>query len=267
MLWGAAGYSSFFTKWDSLNTAGNLGSGVGLGFNILIMEHLIFSIGIEYLYLNSSIRPVDFSFTRFNLQDTEGEYYDMKYTLKKFVQIDQTHNFFIPIYLGFKTNLRKLDFFVLAGGKFGYMFSARSISKIGSYTTIGEYERFIDPFKDMPNHYFTSNQRYNHNNTLNFNKLQAAASLELGIELPSVVENNGIRISFFADYGLLNRQTSAVQKQRNDLFTFEDIPNIIHVNNLYETSYKKSTHTATFFAGLKITLLINISKAPCPKCL
>ena len=265
MLWSSAGYSTFFTKWDSFKNTGNFGSGVGFGYNMLIREHFIFSAGIEYLSLNSSTRPFNLIIFK-DLIDTEEDEYIMKYTLRKFVQLDKTHNLFVPIYIGFKTNLNKVDFYFLAGGKIGYMFASSLLTKISSYTTIGIYDRFIDPFEDMPNHYFDT-KKYYKNNTLDFNKLQAVVSLELGIELPSVVPNNALRISLFADYGLLNRQTSKMQQSQEELFTFKTIPNDITVNNLYYTNLKSSTNTATFFAGVKITFLFDVTKPPCPTCL
>ena len=265
MLWGSVGYSTFLTQWDSFKNTGSLGAGIGFGYNLLIRDHFIFSTGIEYLSLNSSIRPSNLIIFK-DLIDTEEDEYIMKYTLRKFVQFDKTHNIFVPIYLGYKTNLNKVDFFVLAGGKIGYMFASNSLTKISSYTTIGIYDRFIDAFVEMPNHYFDT-KKYYKTHTLDFNKLQAVVSFELGIELPSVVANNALRISFFADYGLLNRQTSKMQQSQEELFIFEKIPNDITVNNLFNTNLKSSTGTASLFVGVKITFLFDVTKPPCPACL
>jgi len=190
----------------------------------------------------------------------------MEYSLKQFVQSDKTHNVFIPIYLGFKTDLRRINFFMQAGGKVGYMFAAKYNSKVNSFRTIGIYDPYIDPFEDMPNHYFDT-KKYNKTETLDLSKLQAVASLELGLEIPSVIANNAMRISFFADYGFINRQTPEMLKQAKEFIIFETIPNEIRINSLYETTYKKSLSTTTFYAGIKITLLLDVTKPPCPSCL
>jgi hypothetical protein len=264
-VWADVGYSSFFTKWDEFKNAGYVGSGVGLGYSAIIREHFILSTGVEYISLNSSTQPKDFVFYR-DLIDSENDEYVMKYTLQRFVQLDRTHNIFVPVYFGFKTDLRKINFFMQAGGKVGYMFASKCSSKISSYTTIGIYDRFIDPFKEMPNHYFTT-KKYNSTEELNFNKLQAVVSIELGLDFPSFISKNGMRISIFADYGITNRQNSEAQQLYKELFVFEKIPNNIHVNNLYETNSKISSKTSTFFAGVKITVLFDVTKPPCPSCL
>jgi len=265
MLWCDVGYSAFLTTWNSFKTNGNAGSGVGLGYQITAWNHFNFSIGIEYLSLNSSTRPSNFIIYK-NLVDTEGDEYIMEYKLHKFVQTDKTHNLFIPIYFGFKTDLKKLDFFVQAGGKIGYMFAANYTSKIETFRTIGIYDRYIDPFENMPNHYFDT-KKYSKTGDLGFNKLQAVVSLELGLEIPSVISKHTLRIGFFADYGLTNRQTAAMQKKSNELIVFETIPNKINMNNLYETNYKKSAFTNSIFVGVKIAFLFDVSRPPCPTCL
>jgi len=264
MLWCDVGYSSFFTKWDLFKNTGNIGSGIGLGYNITAWNHFIFSIGVEYISLNSSIRPKNFLIYK-NLIDTEGDKYIMEYKLQKFAQFDKTHNIFVPVFFGYKTDLKKVDFFVLAGGKIGYMFAANYTSKVTSFRTIGIYDQYIDPFEDMPNHYFDT-KKYVKTGDLNLNRLQAVVSFELGVEIPSVIAKNAMRVSFFADYGVLNRQTSEMQKQKNDLIIFETIPNNIHLNSLYETHYKKSLNTNSFFTGLKVTLLLDVTKSSCPSC-
>ena len=265
MLSGSAGYSTFFTKWDSFKNTGNLGAGVGFGYNLLIRDHLIFSTGIEYLSLNSSIRPSNLIIYK-DLIDTEGDEYIMEYTLQKFVQLDKTHNLFVPIYLGFKTDLSRLNFYFLAGGKIGYMLASNSLTKIVSYTTIGIYDRFIEPFQNMPNHFFDT-KKYYKNIALDFNKLQAVVAVELGIELPSGVSSNALRISLFADYGVLNRQTSKMQQTKDELITFQEIPNDVIVTNLYNTNLKSSPTTSSFFIGAKVTFLFDVTRPPCPTCL
>ena len=265
MLWCDIGYSTFLTKWDSFKNTGNIGSGIGLGYHITAHKHFIFSVGVEYLSLNSSIRPANLIMYK-NLIDTEQDEYIMEYELKKFVQLDKTHNIFLPIYFGYRTDLRALNFYVQAGGKIGYMFTANYSSKIASYKTIGIYNRFIEPFEDMPNHYFDT-KKYYKTDALNLNKLQVIGSLELGLEISSVIADNAMRISFFADYGVLNRQSLEMQKFSNELIVFETIPNDINVNSLYETNHKKSTNTNSLFVGVKVTLLLDVTKPPCPSCL
>jgi len=265
MLWCDAGYSTFFTKWDSFKNTGNMGAGIGLGYHITAWNHFTFSAGFQYLSLNSSIRPVNFTILK-NLIDTEGDEYIMNYSLQKFVQIDRTHNVFIPIYLGFITDLKTANFFIQAGGKIGYMFAANYSSKVSSFKTSGIYDPYIDPFENMPNHYFDT-KKYSRNAPLKLNKLQAVASLEFGVEIPSVIADNSIRIGFFADYGWLNRQSAEMKKHTKELIVFETIPNEIQINSLYETNQKKSLTTTTFFAGVKITLLLDVIKPPCLNCL
>jgi len=268
MLWGEAGYSAFFTKWDAFKNAGNMGVGAGFGYNVVIRNHLIISTGIEYISLNSSVRPIDLLIYK-DLTDTEGDEYTMEYTIQKLSQFDKTHNIFIPIYIGFKTNLRRIDFrgnfFMQAGGKIGYMFASNYTSKIVSYTTVGIYDRFFDPFKNMPNHFFDT-KKYRSTNSLNFNKLQVVASIEIGMEFLTAADRTAMRISLFADCGVTNRQTPERNRQQNELIIFKEIPNDIYVNSLYETNFKLSKNTTSFFTGIKMTFLFDVMKPPRHKC-
>jgi len=261
MGWFDIGYSSFFTKWDSFKNIGSVSCGFGLGYNLTVRNHLIFSVGIEYLSLNSSTSPTD-RIIKKTLIDTEGDEYEMIYALKKFVQIDKTHNIFIPVFLGYKTDFNKVNFFFQAGGKIGYMFAATYTSKAASFKTTGIYDHYIDPFENMPNHYFDT-KKYNKTEKLNFNKLQAVTSLEFGIEMPSAGAKSAMRISLFADYNLINRQTAKMQHQLSEFIVFKTIPNDIKINNLYNSEYKKSLTTNALFVGVKITLLLNVTKTLC----
>ncbi|MCL2291395.1 MAG: hypothetical protein FWC34_11955 [Bacteroidetes bacterium] len=259
MLWCEAGYSAFFTQWEGLKNMGNIGSGIGFGYNALFWNHFIVAVGVEYVSLNSSTRPTNLVFYK-DLIDTEEDEYVMRYSLQKFVQLDRTHNVFVPIYVGFQTAQRKTNFFFQAGGKIGYMFSANYNTKMTSYTTVGIYDRFFDHFENMPNHFFDT-KKYSKREELNLNRLQAVVSLELGVELASIFPKNAMRISFFADYGVLNRQSSEMRQMQNELVAFEQIPNLIHVNSLYETNLKRSANTTSFFTGVKITLLFDVTRS------
>lgn len=269
MIWGEAGYSAFLTKWDSFKTVGHAGGGIGFGYHALIKNHFIVSIGVEYLSLNSSMRAENIIFYREGLTDTEGDEYTMKYTFHKLSQSDFTHNIFVPFYMGFKTDLgKKADFYMLAGGKFGYMFFVDNYSNKIDYTTVGIYDRFIDPFENMPDHFFDTQSRHD-TKLLNFNKIQAVVSLEMGTEISLKKNQRSMRIGVFADYGLLNRQTSSMQQQYVSLFHFnKQIPNDVLMRNLYETDMKKSARTSSLFVGVKVTLLLNAYKlSPLQKCI
>ena len=265
MVWGDVGYSVFHTKWDGFNNLGNFGNGIGFGYNAIFWNHFMFSTGVEYLFLTSSTKPTHLIIHK-DLIDTENDEYVMEYNIRRLVQVDKTHNVFLPVYIGFITHRSKTNFYFQAGGKIGYMFASNSNSKIFSYTTTGIYDRFIDPFKDMPNHYFTT-EKYSRKNELNFNKLQAMLSFETGLDFPSSVAKHALRLSLFANYGIINRQTPEMQRLNKELIFFNDIPNDISVNSLYETNLKLTSQTNSIFAGVKLTVLFGVAKPPCPDCL
>ena len=154
---------------------------------------------------------------------------------------------------------------MLAGGKFGFMFAANYSNKI-NYTTAGIYDRFIDPFENMPDHFFDTKSNRD-SKPLHFNRIQAVASFEIGTEI-SLKKRRTMRIGVFADYGLLNRQTSEMKQQNKDLFVFnKQIPNDVLMNNLYETNLK-NTHTSSLFVGVKVALILNYYKLlPLQKCI
>jgi hypothetical protein len=115
----------------------------------------------------------------------------------------------------------------------------------------------------MPNHYFdTKNQ--DGTNPLNLNKIQVVVAMEMGLEFPFSNFNKAVRIGLFADYGLLNRQMVQIKPEPDDLFIFDkQIPNDLSVNSIYETNYKRSTKTNSFFVGIKITFLFGSKQQIC----
>jgi len=259
MVWGEAGYSSFFTKWGTYKNIGSGGAGIGFGYNAQIGNNFIISTGIEYVSLNSSVRRNNFIIQR-ELYDTEDDIFIMEYAIHRLKCNDETHNIFIPFFIGFKTNSNrrnKVDFYMQAGGKLGLLLSSNSRYNI-DYTIIGDYDRFIVPFEEMPNHFFdTQTRRGSH--PLNFNTIQAVVAMEMGLEIPFYDDRKAIRISVFADYGLLNRQIFEVNPKPKELFIFDEITlNNLSVNSLYETNYKLSTKTNSFFAGVKVIFLLGL---------
>jgi hypothetical protein len=264
MLWGEAGYSTFHTKWDSFVTKGFGGAGAGFGYNALIWDRLILATGVEYVSLNSFIGPTNFLIYK-DLIDTEGDDYCMEYTIRRLSQLDVTQNIFVPFYIGFRTDRRKkTDYYFQVGGKIGYALTSNYRTKVDSYTTIGIYDRFIDPFEEMPNHFFDT-KNYKDKQPLNFSKIQGVIVTEIGFETHRVIPKNAIRFSIFADFGIINR----IMKQQKDLISFDaQIPNDISVNSLYETYYRLSVKTNSIFAGVKITLLLDVTKiSPFQKCI
>ena len=268
MVWGEAGYSSFFTEWDNYKNTGSIGAGIGGGYNATFGNHFIISTGVEYLSLNSSAHRNNFIIQR-ELYDTEEDLFIMEYAVHKLKCTDKTHNIFIPLFIGFKTNSNrrnKADFFMQVGGKFGVMLASNSHFNI-DYTTRGDYDRFIVPFEEMPNHFFdTQNRRGSH--PLNFTTIQAVVAMEMGLEIPFYDDRKAMRVSIFADYGLLNRQISEVNPKPKELFIFDERTlNNISVNSLYETNYKLSTQTNSFFAGVKVAFLLGLPlKQKCLSC-
>jgi len=266
MAWGEAGYSSFFTEWDTYKNIGNIGAGLGFGYNAEIGNNFIISTGVEYLSLNSSVQRNNFIIQR-ELYDTEEDLFIMEYAIHRLKCNDKTHNIFIPFFIGFKTDSRnKTDFFMQAGGKLGFMIASNSKYNI-DYTTIGDYDRFIVPFEEMPNHFFDTQKRRG-SNLLNFNTIQAVVAMEMGLEIPFYDDKKAIRISVFADYGLLNRQIFEIAPKPKELFIYDEKTlNNLSVNSLYETNYKLSSKTNSFLAGAKVTFLFGFnSKQKCLSC-
>lgn len=148
---GDLGYSALLHNIEGYQPASGLNLNLGADYRVFYND-FIFSVGVEGLYeLHANhIKALDFSLP---MQDTEGELFDMHVQVDKARDLTHMINLNFPILLGGEWK----RFYFMVGPKFSINLYGATSSN-ARFQTYGEYERPYDPFHDMPNHQFESNQ-------------------------------------------------------------------------------------------------------------
>ena len=267
-IWGEAGYARLnnnIVKYDSLPKVYDIqgyGLGLGLGYEFHYKK-FIATIGIEGNYWNLNTVVDNFQLQT-AMYDTEGDPYTGVFDLRNNTDRYQAAYVNVPLMVGF--HLPKKWYF-LVGAKYGLNVYGQSITgdKNSTVTSIGVYEQFIDPFKNMQNHGFWTYNRTYKTEILFENNL--AASLEIGKYL-SIKDNIATRLAIFADYGIFNIHKNKVDGgiYTNDPMVFEGVQNPAGVFDprynaflLSERAYKRTF--TPMLIGMKFTVLFKLHES------
>lgn len=203
------------------------------------------------------------------LLDTEGEAFvgDFRFDNYK----DTYHVMYVnfPLLMGAQFANR---FYFLTGAKVGLFFGRESYVKT-SYETQGIYGQFIDPFRNMPDHFFDNyvspdpkkGNPKNHN-LLDFG-LNVVASLEMGKVIVPKKGKAHYRVAGFVDYGVLNIHKNITAGQAIDIppagAQFVTIESLKH-NSILASNWALNKSVNPLLAGIKFTVLLDLgNKEPC----
>jgi hypothetical protein len=294
-IWGQGGYSKLIIKnSEVVSNIGGFGGILGLGYGIKY-KHFILEVGLEFDYKSSSLKYNDFKMQvgKF-IDENTGEEIPLGTTITSemrpiveggFVHTDyNSGNRFvmqyhftdlqdrykigylnIPLRLGGTFN----GFYFLVGPKFG--FNVLSYAETGGkHTSTGYFPQDMGYLEDMPHHSFVRDKADNDKTHFNGKlSLNLAASAEMGVNfLFSNTQLQELRFAVFADYGLLNINTSNNNTNRDIVYipATDKIgldPNIVKYNSFVTSNVKPSV--IPFITGLKITMLF-ISRSNCDTC-
>lgn len=273
-VWGQIGYSNLFTSGikfdDKAGTGfknkdkGFVGGGLGLGYQLRYKQFL-FTTGLEFSTYNSimgvSNADEGLLLRSFGMQPyaTTMTYHYSFDPLK-----DKIIGGFAQIPLLFGMELKKLPLFWQAGLKVGM--GVMGMSSIGgSLTTSIEDKELIYDLTDMYGHTLVTDQSVNRPSTTVKFGLNLAASAEVGVNLDQWVKSVAkLRVSLFADYGILN---SLCYKAADGA---QDLPVQLGVAGVNPLEYKANSALATtsaadaavhpFLIGAKIAVWFNLPR-------
>ncbi len=249
LVWGSGGYSSLLTDAGKIDSKGNVGVGVGGGYE-LHYKWFRLQVGAEFTFLNAGLQIHDFVHDVY-LRDNEGDYYTGHHYFTDNKDMYRMGNINIPLMLGAQFG----GFYFLVGGKAGLnLFTNATMSPTLNIT--GTYDKYIGDFANIPDHNFgESTDQVKNPVTLGFN---AALSAEVGFYLP-IGESKNIkyRLSFFGDYGLLNVHDNS-QSQSLMLNIAESPYYKPALNNLMLTENMKGSVVNPLYVGVKFTVLFGL---------
>ena len=222
-FWGQIGYSNLFTSGINYtapvyNASGEMtgnavgfqnkdkgfvGGGLGLGYQLRYKQFLM-TVGAEFNFYNSVM----------GISNTESGSFERIYAIEQYPTMTYHYAFtgmtdkliggFAQVPLLFGMELKNIPLFWQAGVKTGIGVMGQSSFSSTLTTTITDKELITD-MDDMFSHSLVTDQQVERpSNTVRFG-INVAASAEIGVNLDQWVKASPkLRVSLFADYGLLN---------------------------------------------------------------
>ncbi len=287
-VYGGGGYSAFLHNYEGSSVPGGGAGMLGVGYFMKHKSNFNFRAGLEFMYLNSTTRLDNMSFTGdFMYSDANKQNHTMKYMMD-FANYKEQQNRMslnIPIMFGAQFN----QIYFMAGAKAGLGLMGNYSMKSDVTTTLRDPE-LIDDMGNMPTHGLQT-QQAKYGSKFNFG-LDVAISAEVGICLddyfPATALEYGsgkdkrklsYRVGAFVDYGVLNINKNEPkglllnfpEMKDNGDGSFEvplsNVENGQFQNNsvlAVKNSEGKTSALNSLVVGAKFTVLLGIDKAPKP---
>ena len=283
-FWGLVGYSNLFTSGinyqapaaEGLNPTGFknkdkgfVGGGFGLGYQLRYRQFLM-TVGAEFTFYNSVMGIYNQDNGSFALSYGMQPYGDkMTYNYLFNPLNDKLIGGFAQIPLLFGMELKKVPLFWQAGIKAGMGVMGKSTLS-GTFTTTIEDKELIAGMTDMYNHTLVTDQALDRPSTSVKFGLNLAASAEIGVNLDRWIDATPkLRISLFADYGLLNSLSPSPAPDRKSPTATIDIPTVMMedpnplnfpTNSALSTSSAVNAKVNPFLVGAKIAVWFELPR-------
>lgn len=279
-FWGLVGYSKLFTSGITYQPAsqtqpnafgfelkdkGFVGGGAGLGYQ-LRYKQFIFTTGVEFTLYN----------TVQNLSGSDNGDIYRTFEMKPYNTMHYTYDFsgvsekilggFAQVPILFGMEHKNVPLFWQAGVKVGYGLFSRSTLK-GNLTTTIKDDELIAGLTDMYKHTLVNNEKIDRPaNSVNFG-LNVAATAEIGINFDQWINSKArVRLSVFADYGVLNALSYKAADGAQDLPMQLPVgkagvsPLDYTVNASYATTAAKDAKVNPFLVGAKIAVWFDLPR-------
>ncbi len=262
-VWAASGYANMIHDVELALPYGGIGGLMGLGYEF---NHGLFILKtggeFDFKHVQNNLKPFR---VEADMYDTEGDEVLFHYQFNRCVERYDIAYANIPVLLGIQfPNL----YYFLAGGKFGIHLvgQARINSNLRTY---GVYPQFIDPFEEMPDHFYVGSKALKASNPvgLNFN---AIASFEFGKVIFPGKRNSRThyRLAGFADYGLMNLNLNQINGDGNIVrlpISADGSSNVLDVqhNSLFTSNQMQDKTINSLLVGVKFTVLFDVGSELC----
>lgn len=267
----SGGYSLFVNGSKDVVLKGFVGSAATVGYEFRKpSKHVWFSMAAECQMLTSSIGLSYPIFDRW-INDSEGRLAMYHYDMIESKDRQNTWSVSVPIMIGYFTK----GFYVGAGPKLGYFFDGHAKNDL-DYKTHATYDRYIDEYEDMPNHYYTYNSVNSGREKMKFSSISFALCVEAGYEVMHKEDSRKIywknkyrrfdfiyrlKLGLYAEYGFLDINGNAASGTVN---TYDATnPFRLIVKPFYTTESPSDRALRPFYAGVKLTFMVT---AICDRC-
>ena len=276
-FWGLIGYSNLFTSGIGYNDAtgtanpigflnkdkGYVGGGLGLGYQLRYKQFLM-TVGAEFTTYNSVMGITNRPDGTYSLAYGMAPYANTMTYHYDFAKLnDKIIGGFVQLPVLFGMELKNIPLFWQAGVKAGIgLLGMSSVS--GVMTTTIEDKELIAGLTDMYKHALVTDQEVKGPATkVNFG-LNLAASAEVGVNLDQWVKAaSKLRVSLFADYGILNalsyKPADGAQDIPTQMAVAQD-PTKFPTNSALTTISAASAKVNPFLVGAKLAVWFDLPR-------
>ena len=276
-FWGQVGYSNLFTSGilfnDATGTAnpigfqnkdkGYVGGGLGLGYQLRYKQFLM-TVGAEFNTYNSVMAITNRPDGTFSLAYGMAPYANTMTYHYDFAKLnDQIIGGFVQVPLLFGMELKDIPLFWQAGVKAGIGILGLSTVS-GVMTTSIEDKELIAGLNDMYKHALVTDKEVERPaSNVNFG-LNLAASAEIGVNFDRWIKSaSRLRVSLFADYGVLNALSYKEIQGAQDIPTQMTVaanPVEFPTNSALMTTSAKDAKVNPFLVGAKLAVWFDLPR-------
>ena len=255
----SGGYFSLLENIPEVTTAGGGAGMVGVGYE-LRYNGFSFYVGVDLQYGSSTMYTPPFS-THRDIYDTQGKRVSMHYDIASSTDTQSGLKVGVPVMFGFYTN----GIFGGLGAKFAYAPQTVCTPEM-KYTTTGTYDRYIDDFENMPNHFYTEYKTPGRNEI----KMKPLGLIigEIGYDIlnkermANYARCSVLKVSLYAEYGINNVIDGAAHDEPIYDINPTD-PSQLVVSSYYARRNTRGARVVPFYAGVKVVYLMRIKTANC----
>ncbi len=230
----------------------------------LLHRNFFFNVGLSADYTHTGQSLLDFT-DSFERLDFEYDALTYSYVYSNYQEVQNTFAVSIPLQFGYNFGQY---FYGAIGAKFVIPVENKYHTMTEMFTQ-GEYERFFEPFRNKPEYGFYEKDVYTDSGRSNaFSCLQAAATLELGSNIPLRAKKVRMRAGVYAEYAIpvgdmtrlpLTDYTAVDVNPFTQ--TQENLKSNLHLNSILTSTIQPDWHH-NLQVGVRLTVAFDVTKAP-----
>ena len=257
LVGGSGGYSTMTGRSRDMTVTGGGNGGLSVGWEVR-RTHLIYRPVCVELQVSSSSCNRRIEVEEVRIKDTQSGDATMHYEMRS--RLRERQIWIMPSlgcmvgYSGnnFRNSRIHGAFYALAGVKVSVMAEVRNEVWL-DYETTATYDRYIDDYEDMPNHFYQT--RHERVRERFGTKVCGMASGELGWELNSG-RFDKLKIGAFVDVGFTNVMYGM---ERRECGPMAENAARLSVHSSYRSEEMEGRFVTPVMAGVKVTYLFNVN--------
>ncbi len=237
-----------------INFEHGAGGNIGASYTLFLTRQFGIGTGVELALYNSKYTSKSLLDKKTGIEDPlyEGETYTFQYAYYNWEEQESALAVQIPLFLQFQT-LGEYQFYIQAGGKYGFNFQPTSTTTANRMVTSGLFSYENVTYSSGP-YGFRAIDNYKHEQELYLKNPMLMASLEMGLKW-QLENNNAFYTGLFLDYGINN----LLKSNTKSLVEYHyDGPEYVTANSITMTPSVEKIKTLA--VGIRVHFAFSVGK-------